>query len=57
MGLMVGIGRVGAIAAPSLAGSLFALGGTRASVTALVALGVMAAGVVLLGLTRRPATF
>lgn len=56
MGLMVGIGRAGAIAAPSVAGGLFALGGTRASVTALVALGVLVAGVVLLGLTRRLAT-
>ena len=52
-GFIIGIGRVGSALSPSLAGSLFALGGGRASISALMGGCAVIAGLLLIRLPRR----
>lgn len=47
-GLMIGVGRIGSVLAPATAGSLFALGGSRANVSIVMGMCAILAGVVLL---------
>ncbi len=54
MGFIIGVGRLGGALAPSLAGSLFAIGGGRGSVSALMGVFAVIAGGILILLPRRP---
>ena len=54
-GFIIGIGRLGSALAPTLAGSLFALGGGRGSVSALIGACAVIASVMLFRLPRRAA--
>lgn len=51
-GFMIGIGRIGAIIGPSLAGSLFAMGGNRASVSVLIGFCVLVGAILLMRLQK-----
>jgi benzoate transport len=53
-GFIVGMGRLGSALSPSLAGSLFALGGGRGSVSAAIGVCAIIAGAMLIWLPRRP---
>lgn len=52
-GFIIGIGRIGAALAPSIAGSLFQAGGGRAEVSALMGVSAFLAGFILIGMRRK----